>query len=186
MEKTPKRDQNINIIQEKRTRTERYKKTFFPNAIYSWNNIIGTIQGEITRSSIKSHIVITTRPNPKSFYGIHDPIGIHYLFQLRTELSPLSSHKHRHNFRDTPTDICSCQNGIEDNNHFLFECLLFANHRATLAVNITNILLRYNLIALANNVNFYLYGHPNLRSTDNKLVLSTIIQYMKDTERFKR
>lgn len=177
-------NQNANIFQEKRTRTDRFKNTFFPNAICSWNNIIGNIHGDITYNSIKSHILKSIRPKPKSFYGIHDPIGLHYLFQLRTELSPLRSHKYRHNFRDTPTDICSCLQSIEDNNHFLFECLLFANHRATLAVDITNILLRNNLIEHANDVDLYLYGHPRLTSPDNKHVLSSTIQYIKNTERF--
>ena len=161
-------DVNPIFFHEIRTRTLRYKSTFFPNAITSWNNIIGHIQGNATLNSIKSHILKIIRPIPKSFYNIHDPIGIHYLFQLRTELSPLRSHKFRHNFLDTPTDICSCNQGSEDNKHFLFECLLFAIHRAPLAVNITNILLRNNLIELADDVDFYLYGHPRLALIDNK------------------
>ena len=175
---------NPNRFHVRRARTNRFKNTFFQNAIRSWNNIIVNIQGNITLNSIKSHILKLIRPKPKSFYGIHDPIGLHYLFQLRTELSPLRSHKHRHNFRDTPNDICSCHHGIEDNNHFLFECLQFANHRANLAVDITNILIRNNLIELANDAELYLYGHPLLSSADNKQVLSSTIQYIKNTQRF--
>ena len=34
------RDAAPNIFHEKQTKTDRYKKSFFPNAIYSWNNII--------------------------------------------------------------------------------------------------------------------------------------------------
>ena len=179
-------DVNPNLFREIRTRTLRYKSTFFPNAINSWNNIIGHIQGNTTLNSIKTHILKIIRPIPKSFYDIHDPIGLHYLFQLRTELSPLRSHKFRHNFSDTPTDICSCNEGSEDNKHFLFECLLYAIHRAPLAVNITNILLRNNLIELADDVDFYLYGHPRLALIDNKKVLSSTIRYLKVTQRFSR
>ena len=167
-----------------RARTSRYKNTFFPNAIDLWNNIIGNIQNNITLHSLKTYILEIIRPKSKSFYDIHDPIGLHYLFQLRTELSPLRSHKFRHNFQDTPTDICNCHQGIEDNSHFLFECLHFTFHRATLAVGITDILLRNNLIQLANNVDFYLYGHPDLNSSDNKQVLLLTIQYIKNTQRF--
>ena len=68
------------------------------------------------------------RPKPKCIYGIHDPIGLHYLFQLRTGLSPLKSHKRHHNFLDTPNDTCNCRQAAEDTNHFLFDCLLFAPH----------------------------------------------------------
>ena len=34
----------------------------------------------------------------KGIFGIHDPVGLRYLFQLRVSLSPLRSHKFRHNF----------------------------------------------------------------------------------------
>ena len=50
----------------------------------------------------------------KSVFNIHDPKGIKYLFQLRMNLSPLRSHKKHHNFADTPSDICACNQGIED------------------------------------------------------------------------
>ena len=115
----------------------------------------------------------------KGFYDNHDPIGIHYLFQLRTGLTPLRGH--HHNFLDIPTDLCSCHQGIEHVNHFLFECLHFANHRA---VNITSIELRYNLTELANDAEFYRYGHADLTSDDSKKVLSSTIQYIKTPEKF--
>ena len=59
-------------------------------------------------------------PNANSIFGIHDPKGLRYIFQLRVSLSLLRIHKLRHNFDDTPSDICSCNQGIEDTNHFLF------------------------------------------------------------------
>ena len=37
-------------------------------------------------------------------------------------LSSLRYHKNRHNFIDTPSDICLCNQGIADTNHFLFWC----------------------------------------------------------------
>ena len=76
----------------------------------------------------------------KSIFGIHDPVGLRYLFQLRVSLSPLRSHKYRHNFTDTPSDICHCNEGIEDTNHFLFSCPDYAILRATLAASVINIL----------------------------------------------
>ena len=115
---------------------------------------------------------------------MHDPTGLHYLFQMRTELSPLKSHKYRHKFRDIPTDICNCLQGIEDNKHFLFDCLQFTDHRATLALNVTVILLRNNFLELANEVDFYLYGDPRLTTNDNKTILSSTIHFIKSTERF--
>ena len=99
-------------------------------------------------------------------------------------LSPLRSHKKRHNFADTSSDICSCNQGIEETRHFLFECSRFATHRAGLAVTVTDVLHRNNLIDLANNLELYLYGHPFLISVDKKRILSATIQYIKNPQRF--
>ena len=59
------------------------------------------------------------RPIYKSVFNIHDPKGIKYLFQLRMNLNQLRSHK-KHNFADTPSDICACNQGIEDTRHFFY------------------------------------------------------------------
>ena len=176
---------NANTIQDVTTRTSRYKNTFFPNAVSTWNNVIANVRGNQTKSRIKMHILKIIRPQPKSIFGIHDPIGIHYLFQLRTGLSPLRSHKYRHNFHDTPDASCNCRRGVEDEKHFLFDCLNFARVRVTLAAKVLTILTKHNLVQLANNVDFYIYGHPSVTLDDNKKVLLATIQYIKSTERFK-
>ena len=184
LQNTP--DANPHIFDEKRTRTLRYKNSFFPNAIVLWNNIITNIQGNLSKSHIKAHILKIIRPICKSFYDIHDPIGLHYLFQLRTELSPLRCHKYHHKFVDTPTESCTCNQGIEDTGHFLFSCRQFAIHRICLAVDVTNILRGQNLLNLANDVELYLYGNPNLSLENNKKVLLATIKYIKKTKRFSR
>ena len=110
----------------------------------------------------------------KSVFNIHDPKGIEYLFQLRVNLSPFRSDKN-HNFADTPSNICTFNQGIEDPRHFLFECLKFATNRASVAVTVTDVLHRNNLIDLANNLELYLYGHPSLISVDNKHISNNSI-----------
>ena len=84
-------------------------------------------------------------PEAKLIYGIHDSIGPCYLFQLRASLSSLRSHKRRHNFIDTPSDICHCNQGIEDTNHFLCSCPTYVNQRAALVVSVNEILRENNL-----------------------------------------
>ena len=131
------------------------------------------------------HVLKTIRSQPKSVYDIHDHISLHYMFQLRRGLSPLRSHKYRHKFSNTPNDTCYCHRGNEDEKQFLFECLQFANYRVSLAVKVTNILLRNNLARLSNEVNLYINGHPNLTIIDNKEISSATIHFIKCTERFK-
>ena len=108
------RNTNPQIYCEIRSKTHRFNTSFFPNAIESWNNVIINFHGNITYRKLKMHLLCLTRPMYKSVFNIHDPKGIKYLFQLRMNLTPLRSHKKHHNFADTPSDICACNQGIED------------------------------------------------------------------------
>ena len=115
---------------------------------------------------------------------MHDPIGLRYLFQLRVNLSPLRSHKSRHNFINTPSDICHCNQGIEDTCHFLFFCPSYVTQRATLATSVNEILLQNNLNYLVNQSKLYLYGHDSINYADNRKILISTLCYIKDTRRF--
>ena len=103
---------------------------------------------------------------------------------MRISLSPFISHKFRHNFADTPSEICSCNQGIEDTNHFLFSCPDYATPRATLTANVMNILQKNNLNYLGNKSQLYLYGHPSIIFTDNKKIILSTIKHIKATLRF--
>ena len=82
------------------------------------------------------------RPERRPVYDIHDPTGIHYLFQLRLGLSHLRSHKKRYGFEDTPSDICLCKLGIEDNRHFLLSCPFYTSKREIMVSTVNEILLK--------------------------------------------
>ena len=112
---------------------------------------------------------------PNANIGIHDPIGLRYIFQLRVTLSPLRNHKFRPNFEDTPSDTCSCNQGNEDTNHFLLFCPIYIMTRAKLVASVTNILQKHNLNYLGDESHLLLYGHGSLSSFENKqILLSTI------------
>ena len=127
---------------------------------------------------LKKHLNSFFRPKTKNIFGIHDSVGLRYLFQLRVSLSPLRSHKFCHNFTDTPFEICRCNHGIEDTKHFLFSCPEYAIPRATLEASVINILQKYNLNYVGNNSKLYLYGHPAINSTDNRKILLSTIKYI--------
>ena len=165
-------------------KSNRYMNSFFPDAVASWNIFIKHF-GEVPSFEIlKKHINAFFRPQTKNIFGIHDPSGLRYLFQLRISLSPLISHKFRHNFADTPSEICSCNQGIEDTNHFLFSCPDYATPRATLTASVMNILQKNNLNYLGNKSQLYLYGHPSIIFTDNKKIILSTIKYIKATLHF--
>ena len=118
--------------------------------------------------SIRTFDQIFIQPKMKSTIGIHNPLGLRYLFQLTVDLSPLRSHKRRHNFSDTPPEICECNLCIQNIRHFLFECPTHATQRLTPAVRVIDILQRNNLNHLGNQPELYLYGQPSLDFIDNR------------------
>ena len=99
---------NPNLYHEISCNTNRYMNSFLPNSTKSWNNIDINFQSSPSLGYFKKNIVSLIRPVPNSIFGIHDPLGIKHLFQLRVGLSPLRQHKNKHNFLDTPIDWCDC------------------------------------------------------------------------------
>ena len=177
-------DDPIVIFHEFRTRTERFSKSFFPDAVKMWNTLMPYFQDMPSLLTLKNHLSSLFRPKPKSIFDIFDPIGTKILFQLRLGLSKLRHHKKNHNFLDTPNDICLCKNGIEDTNHFLFKCKFHARHRATLASIVIPILTRNGLNHLSNVEHLYLYGDQSLSFLENKNIILATIKYIKNSNRF--
>ena len=167
-----------------RSRTVRYANSFFPDAIRSWNNLISHFSVMPTIGVFKAHLISLIRPDPKSTFNIHDPIGLHCLFMLRLGLSPLRSHKFCHNFLDTLSDICFCTLATEDTEHFLLYCPFYADKRVPLVSSINEIVLKYNLPLICESYRFFLYGNHLLSEPDNKKVLLATINYIKNTNRF--
>ena len=80
----------------------------------------------------------------KSIFSIHNYNGIKWIFQLRVGLSPLKSHKKRHEFPDTPNDECACTLS-ETTQHFLLKCPIYNVHRLILFQTLNPILLANGL-----------------------------------------
>ena len=124
--------------------------SFFLDAIASWNIFIKHFDKVSSFDILKKTYEYSYRPMSQSIFGIHDHIGLLYLFQLRVSFSPLRCHKMCHNFNDTLSDICCCNQDIEDTGHFLFSCPFYILQGVTLVTNIRNILQKYNLTRLGN------------------------------------
>ena len=98
------------IFQEVNCCSQRFRQSFFPDAIWSWNNILSQFENLHT-------------------FGIHDPLKIRSIFQLRVGLR---SHKKRHNFIDNLIETCMCKQVVENTRHFLLHCPFHATHREIL------------------------------------------------------
>ena len=84
-----------------------------------------------TISEFKRKFLKLIRPPKRSIFNIYDLEGIKLLTQLRVEFSDMRYHRYRHNFHCT-SPTCSCQTGIEDNEHFLLHCPQFSLQRRPL------------------------------------------------------
>ena len=129
-----------NVFRDIKCRTDRYKSSFFPDAIAFWNEFITHFEHLPTRDGLEKHLHSFFRPVAKSIFSLYDPDGLRIPFQLKLGLRSLHSHKKHHNFADTPSDICICKQGVEDTKYFLISCPLYANHRAALVNGVNDIL----------------------------------------------
>ena len=143
------------------------------------------MRGSESLAIFKRKILKLYRPEKKSIFGIHDT-GIKWIFQLRVGLSHLLSHKLRHNFLDTPSDICLCTTNTETTCHFLLECPLFNHHRRELFLVLHPILQIYNMHHVNNPMleQLLLYGHTKFTYDENQSILKSTINFIRRNRRF--
>ena len=120
---------NQDVIGRIRARTEKFKSGFYPNCRAEWNELDPEIRLAPSVSIFKKTLISIIRSPAKSVFGIHDPIGLSYLTQLRVGLSKLCFYKFKHNFRDSINPMCPSNDGIETTEHFLLLCPSFEVER---------------------------------------------------------
>ena len=71
------------VFRDIKFNNDRYKKSFFPDGISLWNETITHLEYFPTRATLQKHTLSLFRSKPKSIFGLHDPEGPRYIFQLR-------------------------------------------------------------------------------------------------------
>ena len=168
-------------------RTEKFQSSFYPNCISEWNKLDPEIRNVPSIAMFKTKLLSIIRPPAKSTFGIHDPIGLSYLTQIRVGLSKLNFHKFQHNFKDIINPMCPTNDGIEDTEHFLLLCPSFDNQRQQLLASISVAVRPYiqlNNVSNHDLMNLLLYGDEDLPSDTNKRVLEYTLHFTHDTGRF--
>ena len=152
---------NQEVIGRIGARTEKFQSSFYPNCLFEWNKLDREIRLATSVAVFKTKLLSIIRPPAKSVFGIHDPIGLSYLSQIRVGLSKLNFHKFKHNFRDTVNPMCPTNDGFEDTEHFLLLCPSFDIQRRDLLAGVSQLLRPLVQInSLSNNVliQLLLYG----------------------------
>ena len=119
----PLRNSN-NIVQFK-MRTEKFKKSFFPDCISKWNALSENTKQILDLEDFKETVVNKTNANPLYYYGSRKANVIHS--QLRMHCSNLKAHLVGLHVSDDPS--CICSTGVEDNQHFFLDCPLYYTYR---------------------------------------------------------
>ena len=178
---------NQNVVGRIRVRTEQFQSGFYPNCLHEWNKLDPEIRHAPSVAVFKRKLLSIIRPPAKSVFGIHDPVGLTYLTQIRVGLSKLKFHKFSHNFRDAIDPMCPTNDGIEDTEHFLLLCPSFDIQRRDLLAGVSELLRPYVRInSLPNNalVQILLYGGKDLPTDINKNVLKSTLNFIHQTGRF--
>ena len=170
-----------------RARTEKFKSSFYPDCIAEWNKLDPEIRLAPSVAIFKTKLLSIIRPPAKSVFGIHNPVGLSYLSQIRVGLSKLNFHKFNHNFRDTVNPMCPTNDGIEDTEHFLLLCPSFDIQRRDLLAGVSVALRPFvEIDSLSNDVlaQLLLYGDKNFSSDVNRSILELTLDFIHKTGRF--
>ena len=169
------------------SRTETFKKSFFPSSVQKWNLLDHTSKALPNQVSFKTHLLKKIRPKRKEMFGIDDSTGQSWITQLRMNLSPLKLHKFNYDFQDTHNPMCIASDGIEGTEHFLLHCKLYNTHRTDLLRNIT-LLLQKDITTIPDHeaTKILLYGDTQANNDTNKKVLTQTISFIRSSNRFSK
>ena len=165
-------------------KTDRFRNSFFPDTIKSWNELDDEFKSKTSVQSFKKHLNEFKRPFGHSFFGISDKFGIKLLTKIRVSFSDLRDHRYHHNF-NCLSPICQC--GIDDETsvHYFLCCPRYSTQRTTLLSNISNI-INSDVTVLPNEHLYYIlvYGSNVYNSICNKLILTETILFIRNSGRF--
>ena len=179
-----------NVLKDIECESYRYRNSFFPDSVSMWNDLGPNLRESVSISSFKDTLLKLYRPVKKSIFNVYD-CGIKWIFQLRVGLSPLKSHKKKHNFsgyEEYLSDTCNCLTGLETTCHFLLHCPKYIVHRRILFGIVNPILRAYNIPFLVDElfVHLLLYGDVTFKFEENQNILKATINFIRNTTRFSQ
>ena len=118
-------------------------------------------------------------------FNIESSEGLKFLTRIRLRLSHLADRKFRHNFQYCVNPICKCCQEIETSTYFLLHCSNDHCARQTLFKKINKIdstVLKQNDQVITK---LFLFGNEKLKVARKKSILTSTIEFLQATERFK-
>ena len=182
---------NPTDIRLPRCRTERYKTSFFPSVVVSWNNLPCNIREAASPAQFKALFRRQFCPvTPRKYYSSYK-VSFRRLGMEHTRLRLLSNLLNRHKFKlgfsDSPN--CECGNHEESEKHYLLSCVRYSAEGQAMIQTVSSILTVSNL-----NTDFLdrpdellellLKGSSSLSVDTNRLIFAAVMMYIGATGRF--
>ena len=169
------------------SRTDKFRNSFFPSCVNSWNNFLDTkVRNSKNIGIFKTKTKSLFKPKKNELFGLLDKEGIRRLTQLRVDLNPLKYYKFLHNFLDTNDPMCLLNDGIENCEHFLLDCGLHAVPRTVLLNNVSLVTgLDFNTFSRDKILKILLFGDKIFSDGTNKSILQETIKFINASGIYK-
>lgn len=176
-----------NVFNTIKTRTVRYKNSFFPYCVSQWNSLDSELRELPSINSFKNALARFYRPSPSLLYHVHNQKGIIFLNRLRVDFSHLKEHKFRHNFQDTVDPFCNCStNSIETTEHYLLRCSDYSVQRTILFDDLNKASISIFPFNSKYLKQILLFGYSNFSYNDNRIIITSVINFILQSKRFDR
>ena len=185
---TPYNLRDQNKIRPPRTRTNLYKKSFYPSTVALWNELPSSTatspHAEQFKKALRTQLFCNKSP---CFFSCGERLSQIWHTRLRLDHSTLNVHLFKYSMADS--DKCSCGTN-EDVEHYLLDCPKYAAPRTVLLTSIAQTVspgVHYGLILhTARNylLKLLLHGSPDLSSKENEFIFLLVHDFIKNTKRF--
>ena len=169
-------------IQAPSFRVKCHQNSFFPVGIKLWNELDNSLKQANTLLSFKSllhkrNILVNAKQFKlrQKLYCLGDRYWNAIHSRMRMHCSPLKDHLVK-NLHVIENPTCDCGISVEDNSHFLLECVLYVHQRESMLSKITGF--------VAVTTDLLLFGDLNLPFEQNKIIFEAVHVFLKETERF--
>ena len=156
-------------------RLEIYSKSVIPSSLKAWNELDLTIRNSQSLSIFKKRLnrKFGTTAIPPYFLTGERFASVHHA-RIRNSCSNLNADLFNNHLKDS--SLCVCGDGIENAEHFFFNCKKYSNERVQF--------FRSTQVFHPLSTRKLLHGIPELNDNQNKKLFGEVQKFIKNTKRF--
>ena len=183
---------NQNNLREVHARTVRFKKSYIPSTVSSWNRLSLDTRGLPTLSAFKAKLKDDHYRVPKKLHLYGTSHGAVNHSRIHMGLSGLNQQRRKYNFIDSGR--CSTCNFIrEDAQHYFLKCSTYAIQRGmmygeichTLTTNVNpDLLIPQTAEELTEFLKLILHGSDQSDYKTNKAIFDSVHNFIYTSKRF--